>query len=159
MLQTDASAGGIAGVLSVIRKEEELPICFFSRQLRLTETRYSATEREGLAPVKAIQHFGIYLLGQELSVKTDRLLPIYIHPNNSMDERCGGHFYYSHISSPRDTDLEPGTVMQMAYLGKRGQNKNKNDRLLWKGVMSGLNLTGCAGTALQRTSRNRMTLN
>ena len=44
VLQTDASARGIAGVLRIIRKEEELPVGFLSRQLHPAETRYSATE-------------------------------------------------------------------------------------------------------------------
>ena len=43
VLQTDASARGIAGVLRVIRKEEELPDGFFSHQLRPAEIRYSVT--------------------------------------------------------------------------------------------------------------------
>ena len=42
VLQTDASARGIAGVLSIIRKAEELPVGFFSCQLHPAETRYSA---------------------------------------------------------------------------------------------------------------------
>ena len=60
VLQTDASAQGITGVHSII-KAEELPVGFFSYQLRPAETRYSATELEGFALEKAIQHFGIYL--------------------------------------------------------------------------------------------------
>ena len=85
VLQTDASARGIAGVLSVIRKEEELPVGFFSRQLRPAETRYSATELEGLALVKAIQHFGIYLLGQEFAVETDHKALAYLHTSKHLN--------------------------------------------------------------------------
>ena len=85
VLQTDASARGIAGVLSIIRKEEELSVGFFSRQLCPAETRYSATELEGLALVKAMQHFGIYLLGQEFSVKTDHKALAYLHTSKHLN--------------------------------------------------------------------------
>ena len=67
VLQTDASARAIAFVLGGIRKEEELPVGFFSHQLRPADTKYSAIELESLSLVKAIQHFGKYLLGQEFS--------------------------------------------------------------------------------------------
>ena len=112
MLLTDASARGITGVLRVIREKEELPVGFISRQLRPAEP---ATELEGLSLVKAIQHFGIYLLGQEFSVETDHKALTYLHTSKHLNGRVmDGHFYYSHLPSPRDTDLEPGTVMQMA---------------------------------------------
>ena len=42
VLQSDTSALGITGILSIITKVEELPIGFLSRQLRPAETRYSA---------------------------------------------------------------------------------------------------------------------
>ena len=87
VLQTDASAGGIAGVLSVIRKEEELSVGFFSCQLHPAETRYSATELEGLTLVKAMQHFRIYLLDQEFSVETDHKALAYLHTSKHLNRR------------------------------------------------------------------------
>jgi len=43
VLQTDASGKGISGVLSVCRNGAELPVAFFSRQLKDRERNYSAT--------------------------------------------------------------------------------------------------------------------
>ena len=43
VLQTDASQTGIGAVLNVIRKDEELPIAFYSRKLKPRERRYAAT--------------------------------------------------------------------------------------------------------------------
>ena len=71
LLQTDASYDGLGACLSVIRNKEELPVAFFSRQLRDPETRYSATEIECLAVVEAIHHFEIFLDGQRFKVQTD----------------------------------------------------------------------------------------
>ena len=61
-LQTDASGLGIGAVLSVIR-EEEMPVAYYSRQLRSSEKNYSSTELECLAVVAAIKHFECYLAG------------------------------------------------------------------------------------------------
>ena len=48
-LQTDASGRGISGVLSVCRDKAELPVAFYSRQLKGGELNYVATELECLA--------------------------------------------------------------------------------------------------------------
>lgn len=71
MLHTDASGMGIGGVLSVCREENELPVAFFSRQLRDRETRYSATELECLAVLESIRHFEVYLIGRQFALITD----------------------------------------------------------------------------------------
>ena len=157
VLLTDASARGIAGVLSVIRKEEELPVGFFSRQLRPAETRHSATELEGLTLVKAIQHFRIYILGQEFSVETDHKALAYLHTSKHLN---GWVMRWALLLQPYTFTMRhrPGARNGNAdgHLGKHGQSKkkNKNDQLLWKGVVSGLNpdllLQGWAGTALQK---------
>ena len=71
VLETDASGRGIAGVLSVLRDGGELPVTFFSRQLRPPETNYSATDLEGLAVVESVLHFEVYLTEQEFRIETD----------------------------------------------------------------------------------------
>ena len=58
-------------MLSVIRKGEELPVAYYSRQLKGAESYYSATELECLAVVRAIQHFEVYLAGQHFELVTD----------------------------------------------------------------------------------------
>ena len=64
VLQTDASLHGVSGVLSVIRDGMELPVGFWSRQLKDSETRYSALELECLAVLDAVRYFEVYLHGQ-----------------------------------------------------------------------------------------------
>ena len=54
ILQTDASYVGLSGCLSVCREKQELPVMFYSRQLKPAETRYMVSEIECLAAVEAI---------------------------------------------------------------------------------------------------------
>jgi len=70
ILHTDASGLGLGAVLSVCR-EKELPVAFYSRQLRERETRYSATELECLAMLESIRHFEVYLVGRRFTFVTD----------------------------------------------------------------------------------------
>ncbi len=56
-LFTDASGAGIGACLHVRRGEEELPVAFFSRQLRGAERNYSVTDLEALAIVSAVVYF------------------------------------------------------------------------------------------------------
>ena len=68
---TDASGKGVGGVLQVLREDEWQPTAFYSRQLRVAEQRYSATELEALALVATIEHFAYYLYGSTFTVFTD----------------------------------------------------------------------------------------
>ena len=49
----------------------DMPVAFHSRQLRVREKNYSASELEGLAVIEAICHFEIYLFGFQFTVVTD----------------------------------------------------------------------------------------
>jgi len=71
ILATDASGQGIGAVLSVTRSGVDLPVAYFSRKLTSPECNYAITELECLALVKAIEHFGHYLVGKHFAVKTD----------------------------------------------------------------------------------------
>ncbi len=71
VLYTDASANAIGACLHVDREGEERPVAFFSRGLRGPEVRYSVSEKEALAVVEAVNHFDVYLFGQEVEVRTD----------------------------------------------------------------------------------------
>ena len=71
VLYTDASGGGVGACLHVRRKDQELPVAFFSRQLQGVEKNYSVTELESLAIVAAIKHFEFYLYGAPVTVFTD----------------------------------------------------------------------------------------
>ena len=71
VLATDASGQGIGAVLSVSRSGVDLPVAYFSRKLTQPESNYAITELECLALVKAIDHFGHYLVGKHFTVTTD----------------------------------------------------------------------------------------
>ena len=71
VVQTDASGKEISGILSVCRKGIELPMAYYSKKLTPAETRYAATELEGLAVVRSIQHFSHYMIGRSFTVETD----------------------------------------------------------------------------------------
>lgn len=64
-LHCDASGYGIAGMLAQEVDGVEHPIAFASRSLTKCEANYSATEREALAVVFAVEHFRPYLEGSK----------------------------------------------------------------------------------------------
>ena len=70
-LHTDASGSGVGECLHVIRKGQELPIAFYSRQLQGAEKRDSITELETLAIVAALKHFEFYTYGTDITIYTD----------------------------------------------------------------------------------------
>ena len=80
ILQTDASGRGVGAVLSVVRDGEEFPVAYYSRKLKPRETRYSATELEGLAVVNAVQHFYVYLVAQKnFTIVTDHRALVFLN--------------------------------------------------------------------------------
>ncbi len=70
-LYTDASGDGIGACLHGVRDGEELPIAFFSRQLRPAERNYSITELESLAIVAALRHFERLVYAKPVEIVTD----------------------------------------------------------------------------------------
>ena len=71
VLITDACASGVGSVLCVVRSGCFLPVAFYSRQLRERESRYAATELEGLAVVESVKYFEIHLFGRCFVIYTD----------------------------------------------------------------------------------------
>ena len=82
---TDASPVGISAVLT----QDGKVVQFASRALTATETRYSQTEREGLAITWACEHFHIYLFGAPFTVYTDHkpLLSMFNSPRAQLSAR------------------------------------------------------------------------
>jgi transposase InsO family protein len=69
VIQTDASAFAIGGFLAQHQLDGSLrPIAYWSRKLNGAETRYSATERELLALVEAVDEWRVYVEGSPHAV-------------------------------------------------------------------------------------------
>ena len=71
ILDTDASAFCIGGVLSQIKDNKEQVIAYFSKSLSRPERNYCVTRRELLAVVEGVKHFHHYLYGKHFTVRTD----------------------------------------------------------------------------------------
>ena len=78
-LITDASPIGLGAVLVQMHDGTPRAISYASRSLTDVETRYSQTEKEGLAIVWACEKFQAYLIGKRFTLMTDHrpLLNIY----------------------------------------------------------------------------------
>ena len=71
VLDTDASACGIGGVLSQEIDGQEKVIGYYSRTLSKPERNYCVTRRELLAVLECVKHFHKYLYGQHFLLRTD----------------------------------------------------------------------------------------
>ena len=72
VLQTDASDKGLGAALTQFDpNNKEHVIAYASRSLTDREKNYSATEKEALAIVFAVEHFRVYLLGRQFTLVTD----------------------------------------------------------------------------------------
>lgn len=67
----DASAYGLGGMLSQSVDGRDHPVAFVSRSLSAAERNYSATEREALAVLFAVEKFEPYLGSRQFKVVTD----------------------------------------------------------------------------------------
>lgn len=79
VVETDASAFGIGAVLLQEYEEGNKIICYISRSLSRAERKYSATERELLAIIWAVEHLRPYLEGYKFTVVTDHHSLIWLH--------------------------------------------------------------------------------
>lgn len=72
VVYTDASPRAIGAVLVQVNDEGASRIIgFASKALSQTEKRYPQTQREALAIVWAVEHYGYYLLGRHFTIRTD----------------------------------------------------------------------------------------
>lgn len=72
LVRTDASTGGIGGVLLHEYGEDKFPVMYVSRKLLDGEKRHSTIEKECLGIVRSIQKLSRFLYGQEFVLETDR---------------------------------------------------------------------------------------
>lgn len=74
----DASDVAIGAVLTQYFEGEEHPICYFSQKLSSAERKYSVTERECLAVIRAIEKFRGYIEGVRFTVFCDHAALSYL---------------------------------------------------------------------------------
>ncbi|XP_076546690.1 uncharacterized protein LOC143305763 [Osmia lignaria lignaria] len=79
IVTTDASDYAIGAVLSQGEIGNDLPIAYASRTLNKAERNYSATEKECLAMVYAVQYFRPYLYGTKFTLVTDHRPLVWLH--------------------------------------------------------------------------------
>lgn len=66
-IQVDASSHGLGACLL----QNDHPVCYASRSLTISETRYAQIEKELLAVVFACERFNQYTYGRKVSIKND----------------------------------------------------------------------------------------
>jgi transposase InsO family protein len=87
-LETDASEIAAGAVLSQLKEGKYHPIAYFSKTFSPTESRYSATEREGYGVYLAIKEFRHYLYGRPFTVIVDcKALPSIFSKGTVMNTR------------------------------------------------------------------------
>ena len=79
ILYTDASQFAMGAVLAQVQDGKERAICYASKSLPKSQTKYSATRRELLALVTFTRHFRHYLLGQKFTIVTDHSALQWLH--------------------------------------------------------------------------------
>lgn len=71
ILDTDASLYGVGAVLSQVQEGEERVICYGSKTLTRSQSKYCTTYRELLAVVTFVKQFKHYLYGRKFLIRTD----------------------------------------------------------------------------------------
>ena len=79
ILYTDASQFAIGAVLAQVQDGKGRAICYASKSLPKSQTKYSATRQELLELVTFARHFRHYLLGQKFTKVTDHSALQWLH--------------------------------------------------------------------------------
>ena len=88
LLVTDASDRGVGAMLAQLDDaQKERPIAFASAELKPAQRNYSATHKEGLAVVWAVEHFKPYIHGMHTVVVTDHSALTWILSNKEPSQR------------------------------------------------------------------------
>ncbi|XP_055632438.1 uncharacterized protein LOC129772930 [Toxorhynchites rutilus septentrionalis] len=91
-LHTDASSGGLAGILLMKTDGGFKPIGFFSRKTSETEAKYHSYDLEMLAIVASVERFRMYLLGRFFVIRTDCSAVRDAYRKREMDHRVARFF-------------------------------------------------------------------
>ncbi|KAL1130383.1 hypothetical protein AAG570_013321 [Ranatra chinensis] len=86
----DANQVALGAVLSQLDHLGDRPVAFASRKLTSVESRYSATERELLGVVWAVEYFRPYLWGREFLIKTDHKALVWVGGLKETSARISG---------------------------------------------------------------------
>lgn len=78
-IQCDASNEGIGAVLCQKTDDSDQPVAYLSRKLNDCEKRYSASEKELLSVVYAVEKFRPYIDGVHFTVITDHKALVWLH--------------------------------------------------------------------------------
>lgn len=88
IVQCDASDRGLGVVLSQTdEKNEEHPVLFLSRKLTTREEAYSASEKECLCLIWAVQKLSCYLYGTKFILETDHCPLTWLKQMSSKNSR------------------------------------------------------------------------
>ena len=79
ILYTEASQFAMVALLAQVQDGKERAICYASKSLSKSQTKYSATRRELLALVTFTRQFRHYLLGQKFTIVTDHSALQWLH--------------------------------------------------------------------------------
>jgi transposase InsO family protein len=88
-VQTDASGYGLGAVIYQLFGREERVIAFASRSLTNSERKFTATERECLAVLWAVEKWRPYLEGYHFTVHTDHSCLLWLHKLKDPQGRLG----------------------------------------------------------------------
>ena len=153
-LHTDASGLGIWSVLNVVRNTEVLSVAFYSRQLRGSEMRYSATELEALAVCESVKHFAHFLYGATFTVPTDHkpLTALATSKAKALNRRLRGMAlklitYDLVIKYRRGADnCNADGLSRQAWAPQLGEEKAAEDPIVFDPPESGLGRGDCGSS-------------
>lgn len=84
----DASQYAVGAVLEQLHDDDQWhPTEFFSKRLNSAQCNYSATEREMLAVIMALERWRQYLVGIEFTVLTDHASLVYLLEQSKLSRR------------------------------------------------------------------------
>ena len=146
ILQTDASARGLGAVLSVIRSGEELPVVYFTCQLRGAERNYSTAEMEALAVVASIEHFAHNLYGREFMSQTDHKALVNRMTSKTLNRRLQRFVL----------KLQQWHVKIVYREGDANSNADSLSRQEWSGIkQDSITIPGKMGSSIQHEEDER----